>query len=1205
MSMHRTGRAPKILAGVAAAAIALCSQLVAMPAFADDATDPVDPTPVVVEEQLTEPIPAAPPAEEPAPPVEATAPVAEPPAAPTAAPTAEAADPAPAVVVLGDQRVELRWLDRSAEVPGAVGYQVRVYHEDEETALAEHALADADPDAAEPDEHIARVTEPVGEPLADGELAVTIDGLSAATDYRFTVAVLAADDTVLAESERSEPVRTLDAPPAGTAPSPSPSDEPVQPAPGEPGADDAVPTPEAGDEQEQEAEAGDGSGPESAAIAPIEAFLAAGRTAPLLALAALPATAPRVTVRGATAVEVDFGAIKAAAGMATPGTATVEVYDAEESLVKTQGLVASLADTGLVTGLAAGTTYTIEIELSGYDADFNELPPVTSERSAPFTTRASIEAPGVIPDVPTLEPTSGSQIMVSWAPVETGGEVRTYTVRLYHEGGTLLQTKTGINPFTGGTFWTFTGLDSQTGYTATVQAIGYEIGTPQLNGAESAKSAVTTTLKGVPAKPGTPVLTAGAAGTTDVVASWTAPADGGYPIGSYLLEFYTSASVSTGGNIAKFVVPGDTTSVTVKDATFVGAPFVAVVSAYNQAGVSSRSGYSDTATAAKTPVKPTATPSTAVATGNTASGIQLTNPTGDGFTLTWTTQASPNAPVAGTGYLVRVIEHLPSNGASSTSYTYRPAGAPEIAAIGQINAYGIIDLGTGFATTGRPSATITGLAGGRTYRVSITQYVEVDGVRTYRTSSGASTASIVTTGSSAPSAGLKAAAPVATGVDSLSWTGTALAPSYWGGSDLTGYRVALYLGGQNTPLQVIDATVTGGLPSGAPSAVFTGLTRGTAYEIAVAGVNANGVGEYSERSAPVSTLLRPVPGSVPPPYASLAELHAAIAAGDVDEIATAEAGITGPFESNAAIRVELPWTGTAEPGEVWVYAADGAPFYQAEFAVSDGIALLDDTLGDLDSGDYVLAFYPETGTPVAVEATVLRPAAGRTELDDAVFRWGINNESNKGAFYGGCNYFVAGKAPDVGASQVFGAGRYSAEEGDVTIVKPNAAGVYETATFATKCLTRYGATVTSSVTSAATESQIVISAGSGWVDPSTNSADIQWDGDFTVVYYGGLTYWYGSDPHLVVEDGVGSVTITASGYGADMNDETKWIELAPREITLANLTNVKMTTHGFTATPSYLGVAVDIEGGAFSAQVPQTPDNAAYWGSFPQDFVEF
>ncbi len=224
MSTHRTGRMPKVLAGVAAVAIALCSQLVALPAFADDEIDAVDPAVVEVEPTATEgtpaePSPAAPPVEEAAPPVTEPAPATEESPEPVAA-----ADPAPATAVLDDARVELRWLDRSAEAPGAAGYQVRVYRGDEETPVAEHVLADAAPDAAEPDEHIVLVTEPVGEPLAEGELAVAIDGLSAATDYRFTVALLAADDTVLAESERSAPVRALDAPPV--EPAANPSDEP-------------------------------------------------------------------------------------------------------------------------------------------------------------------------------------------------------------------------------------------------------------------------------------------------------------------------------------------------------------------------------------------------------------------------------------------------------------------------------------------------------------------------------------------------------------------------------------------------------------------------------------------------------------------------------------------------------------------------------------------------------------------------------------------------------------------------------------------------------------------------------------------------------------------------------------------------------------------------------------------------------------------
>jgi putative cell wall-binding protein len=234
----------------------------------------------------------------------------------------------------------------------------------------------------------------------------------------------------------------------------------------------------------------------------------------------------------------------------------------------------------------------------------------------------------------------------------------------------------------------------------------------------------------------------------------------------------------------------------------------------------------------------------------------------------------------------------------------------------------------------------------------------------------------------------------------------------------------------------------------------------------------------------------------------------------------------------------------------------------------------------------------------------LPAAAAESAVDDAVFTWGINNESNSGAFFGGCNFLSAGIAGNTGSSRVWteADGFYDTEAGNVEIIKPTATGDGVTnPSWATKCKTPAGATVNISATSWSS-TQVQISNGTGSVDPTTGEASIQWDGDFTVAYYGGLTYWSASDPLLTVDaDGTGTVTATASGYGADMVNTELWNTLTPRTITLATLTNVDVTEDGFTATPEYVGVSAP-EG---STQAAQSAANAAYWGSFPGDFVDF
>lgn len=98
-----------------------------------------------------------------------------------------------------------------------------------------------------------------------------------------------------------------------------------------------------------------------------------------------------------------------------------------------------------------------------------------------------------------------------------------------------------------------------------------------------------------------------------------------------------------------------------------------------------------------------------------------------------------------------------------------------------------------------------------------------------------------------------------------------------------------------------------------------------------------------------------------------------------------------------------------------------------------------------------------------------------------------------------------------------------------------------------------------------------------------------------------MTYWTASDPHLVVEaDGDASLTVTASGYQASMDDPTLWVPITLTEITFADFTDVDVTEDGFEQTPEYLGVQVTAPGTS-AAQVR----TGASWGSFPQDFVDF
>ncbi|RWR20276.1 hypothetical protein D8Y23_06185 [Microbacterium enclense] len=223
-------------------------------------------------------------------------------------------------------------------------------------------------------------------------------------------------------------------------------------------------------------------------------------------------------------------------------------------------------------------------------------------------------------------------------------------------------------------------------------------------------------------------------------------------------------------------------------------------------------------------------------------------------------------------------------------------------------------------------------------------------------------------------------------------------------------------------------------------------------------------------------------------------------------------------------------------------------------------------------------------------------------IANAQLRWGLNAEAGGGAFAGGCNFLSAGRAGDAGGSRVWtqNDGLYRAEDGRVRIEKPTASGGWTAATWDSKCRDASGAPVTVASASSTSGNQVVIDGGTGQRRDGTT--EIGWSGSFTVVFYGGMTYWSVTDPKLTL-DGVGNGRLvgTASGYGTSMDDLTSWNPVAPREVVLAEIRSADAAAdRGFTVTPEYRGVAVEGAG-----QVARSAANAAFWGSFPQSFVDF
>lgn len=238
-----------------------------------------------------------------------------------------------------------------------------------------------------------------------------------------------------------------------------------------------------------------------------------------------------------------------------------------------------------------------------------------------------------------------------------------------------------------------------------------------------------------------------------------------------------------------------------------------------------------------------------------------------------------------------------------------------------------------------------------------------------------------------------------------------------------------------------------------------------------------------------------------------------------------------------------------------------------------------------------------TPTPTATPTVTERPADGPVEVDDAVLRWGLNNESNNRAFAPGTyNFFTAGKLPDPGrGGTTIRQADWKQAAGDVEIEKWNGSR-YVDATWAGLSTDSAGRPLGSATAGTFSNHQFVFSGGAGEVDRAAGTATIAWDGDVSVLYYSGMSFFYLSDPVLEVADGAGTLTATMQGYASSLEDTSEWEAVAPAEVTLADLPEVDLAELGFAATPSYLGVSV--------SGVPQAADSP-YFGSFPQSYVAY
>ncbi|GAA1725082.1 hypothetical protein GCM10009809_21060 [Isoptericola hypogeus] len=262
---------------------------------------------------------------------------------------------------------------------------------------------------------------------------------------------------------------------------------------------------------------------------------------------------------------------------------------------------------------------------------------------------------------------------------------------------------------------------------------------------------------------------------------------------------------------------------------------------------------------------------------------------------------------------------------------------------------------------------------------------------------------------------------------------------------------------------------------------------------------------------------------------------------------------------------------------------------------------------------------PSSGDP-EIDVTVTVPElaegggdGGPAALTNAELRWGLNTEAISAAYYGGCNFLMAGTPGDGGNA---GEGRpwegaadadlYHAKAGAVRVLRTVGTGgsaTQEQATYATRCDAPNGAKVTTG-NGLTTAQEVAISGGRGERGPD-GSLVVRWKGTFTVVFYGGYTYWWAADPVLRLDaDGDGTLTATGGGYATSRDDMSKWERVRPTPITLATFSGWSRTSaRGGVLMPDYCGVAVEVPTGGEPQD--RDPGTAPCWGSFPQDFVDF
>ncbi|AWH94778.1 hypothetical protein [Dietzia psychralcaliphila] len=247
----------------------------------------------------------------------------------------------------------------------------------------------------------------------------------------------------------------------------------------------------------------------------------------------------------------------------------------------------------------------------------------------------------------------------------------------------------------------------------------------------------------------------------------------------------------------------------------------------------------------------------------------------------------------------------------------------------------------------------------------------------------------------------------------------------------------------------------------------------------------------------------------------------------------------------------------------------------------------------------VLAFGALMSAPSA------RAQGSALELTDAEFRWGLTSQSSGPSHGPGLNFLSAGDSSSAlaGSGATITEQTWRATSGDVRIEKRSANGATATATWAGTQTDQSGRPIRDASSSKYSGLEMVFGHGAGTVDAEAGTAEIEWKGTTSVLYYSGLVFLSVEDPVLTVTPTKAVVTATLGGRRSSQDNPDVSVPISSRTVVIADLSRNRVELggeRGFSVTPEYLGVSYSAKAG----ENPQSKDGA-YWGSFPKEFVDF